>query len=42
VHTEYRTLIKDTVKVGGITVKGQGVIAATSLSSTVADLDSDG
>ncbi|ORY74290.1 aspartic peptidase domain-containing protein [Leucosporidium creatinivorum] len=35
------TLIKDTVKIGGLTVTGQAVISSSSLSSTVADLDSD-
>jgi hypothetical protein len=35
-------LVKDTVGITGVTATGQDIIAATSLSSTVADLESDG
>lgn len=36
------TLVDDTVGIAGLTATGQDIIAATSLSSTVADLESDG
>jgi len=37
-----RKLVYDTVSAGGLTAKSQAVIAATSLSSSVSAIASDG
>ena len=36
-----RTLMKDTVVVGGVTAPNQAIISSTSLSTTVLDIPSD-